>query len=130
MPAPGAPTYSTDAKIAANTAFRDLLDSGAGPGWVNIRDSGDVLLAQCPMNTTCGTVDGSGVLTFDVSTMTDSSADASGTAAYAEFCDGDAGVHLSLDCSQGTTPVSGEFVMNTLTIVAAGPVEVISATIG
>ena len=130
MPAPGAPTYSTAAKGAANQAFADLIDAGASPGKLKIRDSGDVLLAELILNDPCGTV-AAGVLTFDLTGgVTDTSANASGTAAYAEFTDDADTVHLAMDCSAGTTPVSGECVMNTLTVVAGGPVSLISATIG
>lgn len=124
-------TYSVAAKVAAHQAFADLLEAGGGDAYINIRDAGDVLLAVIPLNTVVGTVDGgTGVLTFDVTGASDSSADNTGTASYAEFCDFAAAVHLTLTCSAGTTPVSGEFVMNTLSVVAGGPVQLVSATIG
>lgn len=131
MPAPEAATYSVAALVAAHTSFRDLIDSGSAAGFVRVRDASDVLLAQIPLADPCGTVDsGTGQLVFEVTGARDSSADAGGTAAYAQFCDSDGDVHLALPAEAGTTPVAGKFVMNTLTIVAGGPVEIISATIG
>lgn len=131
MPAPAEATYSVAALVAAHTSFRDLIDSGVSAGFVRVRDAADVLLAQVPLADPCGTVNaGTGQLEFDVTGARDSSADASGTAAYAEFCDSDGDVHLALPAESGTAPVAGKFVMNTLTIVAGGPVEIISATVG
>lgn len=130
MPAPLVATYSAAALIAAHTSFRDLIDSGAAAGFVRIRDAADVLLAQVPLIDPCGAVDGTtGQLTFSIAGP-DSSADASGTAAYAEFCDSDGDVHLALPAEVGTVPVSGKIVFNTLSIIAGGPVEIISATVG
>lgn len=124
-------TYSVAAKVAANQSFADLIDSGVSAGYISVRAADTTLLATIPLNDPCGTVDGgTGVLTFNVTGASDSSADATGTASYAEFCDSDGDVHLTLTASAGTTPVSGEFVMNTLSVVAGGPVQLVSATIG
>lgn len=131
MPVPSGPTYSAAALVAAHTAFRDLIDGGTGAGYVLVRDNLDVLLAQIPLPEPCGTVNGTtGQLTFDVTGAEDASANSSGTAAYAEFCDGDGTVHLALLADTGTTPVSGKFVMNTQTVVGGQPVTLVSATIG
>lgn len=130
MPAPASPTYSAAALIAAHTSFRDLIDSGASAGFVRIRTSADALLAQVPLSDPCGSVNGTtGQLTFSFSGR-DESADATGTAAYAEFCDSDGDVHLALPAQAGTAAVSGKLVLNTLAIVSGGPVEILSATIG
>lgn len=131
MAVPSVATYSAAALVAAHTAFRDLIDSGASAGFVRIRDASDVLLAQIPLPDPCGSVNGTtGQLTFTVASAVDSSADATGTAAYAEFCDSDGDVHLALPTQAGTVAVSGKFVMNTLSIVSGGPVTLVSATIG
>lgn len=130
MPAPTTYTYSAAALVAAHTAFKALLDAGSGPGSIKIRDAADVLLAQVPLTDPCGTVNGTtGQLTITPSGR-DESADASGTAAYGEFCDSAGLVHLALPAQAGGAAVSGKIVLNTLTIVAGGPVEVLSATIG
>lgn len=131
MAVPSVATYSAAALIAAHTSFRDLIDSGSGAGYVNIRDSADVLLAVCPLDDPCGTVNGTtGQLTFALTAGGDPSANAAGTAAYAEFCDSDGDVHLALPAQAGSSPVSGKIVLNTLTILLGGAVEIISATIG
>ena len=131
MTVPTVATYSADALLAANTSFRDLLHAGTGAGNLKIRDSGDVLLAEIPLADPCGTVNGTtGQLTFDVTAAEDASADASGTAAYGEFCDGDDVVHLSLPAEAGSVAVSGKLVLNTLALIAGAPVQLLSATIG
>ena len=130
MAVPSVATYSAAALVAAHTSFRDLIDSGSGPGSIKIRDSADVLLPEIPLTYPCGTVNGTtGQLTITPSGR-DESADASGTAAYGEFCNSDGTVYLSLPAQAGTAAVSGYIVINTLTIVAGGPVEVLSAVIG
>lgn len=130
MPAPSVYTYSAAALVAAHTSFRDLIDSGASAGFIRIRDAADVLLAQVPLSDPCGSVNGTtGQLTFSIAGP-DTSADASGTAAYGEFCDSDGDVHLALPAEQGTVAVSGKIVLNTQAIIVGGTVSVISATIG
>ncbi len=130
MAVPTVATYSAAALIAAHTSFRDLIDSGSAAGFVRIRDSSDVLLAQVPLDDPCGSVNGTtGQLTFAFDGR-DESANASGTAAYAEFCDSDGDVHLALPAQAGSTAVAGKIVLNTLTIVSGGPVEILSATVG
>lgn len=131
MPAPAQATYSVAALVAAHTAFRDLLDSHATlPGLIRVRDASDVLLGTVTLTDPCGSVNGeTGQLTLSIAAR-DESADANGTAAYGELCDGSGAVHLALPCQAGTAPVSGKLVLNTLTIVAGGPIEISSATIG
>lgn len=130
MPAPATATYSAAALVAAHTAFKDLIDAGTGAGSIKIRDASDVLLAQIPLTDPCGSVNGTtGQLTITPSAR-DESADATGTAAYGEFCDSDGLVHLSLPAQAGSTAVSGKLVINSLSILAAGPVEVVSVTVG
>jgi len=130
MPAPTTATYSAAALVAAHTAFKNLLDAGSAAGSIKIRDASDVLLAQIPLTDPCGSVNGTtGQLTITPSAR-DESANATGTAAYGEFCDSDGLVHLSLPAQAGSTAVSGKIVINSLSILAAGPVEVLSATVG
>lgn len=130
MPAPLVPTYSAAALVAAHAAFRDLIDAGSGPGTIKVRSEADVLLAEVPLDDPCGTVNGTtGRLTFSI-TLRDEAANADGTASYAEFCDSAGLVHLALPAQEGASAVAGKFVMSTLTLVAGGPVEVLSATVG
>lgn len=130
MAVPTDPTYSVAALVSAHTAFRDLIDSGTGAGFVRFRSDTDVLLAQVPLSDPCGTVNGTtGQLTLSIAGP-DSSADADGTAAYVEFCDSDGDVHLAMPTQAGAVPVAGKVVMTTLTIAAGAPVSVVSATVG
>lgn len=130
MPAPSVATYSASALVAAQTSFLGLVDGGAGAGLIRVRNSSDTLLAQCTCSDPAGTVNGTtGQLTFSAVTG-DASADATGTAAYVEICDSDANVLLSLPVQAGTAAVSGYAVLNTLSVVAGSPVEVLSITIG
>ena len=130
MPAPTTATYSAAAISAATTAFRNLIDAGSGPGLIRVRSAADALLAEIVLTDPCGTISGTtGQLTLTPAGP-DASADAGGTAAYAQICDSAGTVHLSLPAEAGVSPVSGRIVFNTLTIVAGQPVEIISATIG
>lgn len=130
MTVPTVATYSAAALIAAHTSFKNLIDAGAGAGSIKIRDAADVLLAQVPLTDPCGTVNGTtGQLAFAMAGR-DESANATGTAAYGEFCDSDGLVHLSLPAQTGSSAVVGKIVLNTLAIVAGGPVEVLTATVG
>lgn len=130
MAAPLVYTYSFAALIAAHTSFRDLIDSATPAGSIKIRSATDVLLSTVPLSDPCGTVHGTtGQLTFSIAGP-DTNAAASGTAAYAEICDGDGLPHLSLPAQSGAVAVPGVVVLNTLTIVSGGTVSVISATIG
>ena len=129
MPAPTVATYSVLALAAAQTSFRDLLDAGGG-GSIKIRDAADVLLAVVPLSLPSGSVNGAtGQLTLTAAGR-DESADASGTASYGEFCDGDGAVHLSLPAQAGSGVVVGKLVINSLTIAAGDQVEVLAATVG
>lgn len=134
MPAPASYEYSAAAKVAAHTAVRDLLDAQnvaeSGVAMLHIYDASDVLLASIPLDDPCGTVNGTtGQLTL-TATEREESAPAAGTAAYGEFCDAAGAAHLALPAEAGVTPVSGKLVLNTLTIIAGGPVELVGATVG
>lgn len=129
MPAPTEATFSLTALIAAHTSFRDLIDAGSGPGKIRIRNSSDLLLAEAILADPCGAVSGTtGQLTFSIATQEDAAT--AGVAAYGEFCDSAGFVHLSLPCQAGTAPALGKLVLNSLTLVAGGPVEIVSATLG
>lgn len=126
MPAPTVATYSAAVKIAANTALRDLLDSGSA-ALLRIRDASDALLVQFTLSDPCGTVNGTtGVLTITAPSATTVST--AGTAAYAELCSSDGTVRLSLPAQAGTTGVAGKIVLNTLALAAA-PLNITSIVI-
>ena len=130
MPAPASPTYSVAALVAAHTAFRNLIDAGAGAGLIRIRDASDVLLAEVALTDPCGTVSGTtGQFTLTPAAP-DASANATGAAAYGEICNSTGVVHLALPAQAGGAPVAGKIVLNSLAIVAAGEVSIVSAVIG
>lgn len=130
MPSPTVATYSAATLVGAHTFFRDLIDAGTGAGSIKIRDAADVLLAQIPLTDPCGTVNvTTGQLTITPGGR-DESANASGAAAYGEFCDSEGAVHLSLPAQQNVVSASGFLTMNSITVVANGPVEVLSVVIG
>lgn len=130
MAVPSEATYSTTVLDDAHQAVIDRLDAGTGNAVINIRDASDVLLAQIDLNDPCGTLHATTKqLTFSISGP-DTSANASGTAAYGEFADSDGNVHLSLPTQEGASAVSGYLVLNSETIVVSTQVTVASATIG
>lgn len=130
MPAPTTAAYSASALAAAHTAFRDLIDAGPSAGSIRIRSASDALLAQIPLTKPCGTVNAAnGQLTLTAAGR-DEGADATGTAAYGEFCDSSGTVHLALPTQAGSVAVQGKLVINALSITVAEPVAVLSATLG
>ena len=130
MPAPAAFEYSVDALEAAHQAVLDLIDAGTGAGKVILFSEADAVLAQIPLNDPAGTINvTTGQLTITASGP-DPSADATGTCTYAAITDSDDTVVLSLPAATGTSPVSGQVVVNSLSIVAGAEVTLVSATIG
>ena len=128
MPAPASYTYSAQALIDAQQSFLDLVDSGTA-GSIKLRDETDVLLAEIPLTTPAGTIDGAGQLTITAS-GSDPSADASGVCTYGEICDSADVVVLALPATQGAAPVEGELVISNTTVAAGAEVSLISCTIG
>src|SRR5574337_491896 len=89
-----------------------------------------VILALFPLSVPCGTVSGvTGTLTLSIAGP-NTIADATDTAAYGEITDSTGTVYLSLPAQSGAAAVPGYIVLNTLSIVAGGPVYVVSGTIG
>lgn len=117
------------------TLIKDAIDAGSGAGKLLLYTATrpatgaaittQTLLASITLNDPCGTVS-SGVLTLDVDPIpTDSSADATGTAAWARLVtSADAFV---ADLSVGTS--AADVIMNTVSVVIATPVTITSATI-
>lgn len=130
MTAPTVATYSAAALVGAHNFFKGLIDAGGVAGSIKVRDAADVLLAQLALTYPCGSVNATtGQLTITVAGP-DTSADASGTAAYAEICDSAGTVHLALPAQAGTVAVPGKVVISSLSIVALGAVDVAACTIG
>ena len=109
-------TYTTAVKGARMSAVVAQIDAGAGPGKLKIRDASNVVLATLTLTDPCGTVSGD-TLTFDFDPdITDSSADASGTAANAIITDSN-----DVTCVSGlTVGASGTNVILDSVSITAG----------
>jgi len=130
MAVPSVATYSAAVKVACHTTLLGLIDAGSAAAKIKIRNSSDTLLSTIPLTDPAGTVNGTtGQLTLTPDGR-DESAAATGTAAYGELTDSDDVVILALPAQAGTAAVSGYLVLNTLSIVAAAPVEILTVTIG
>ncbi len=130
MPAPTVATYSAAALVGAHTFFKGLIDAGGVAGSIKIRSATDVLLAQVPLAYPCGTVNATtGQLVLSIAGP-DASADAAGTAAYAEVCSSTGTVHLALPALAGAAAVPGAIVLNSVVIVLGEPVQILTATLG
>lgn len=120
-------TYTTAAKNARLDAVATLIDAGASPGKLKIRDGSNVVLATLTLADPCAAAASGGVLTFDFDPdISDSSADASGTAANAIITD-----------SADTTVISGltvgtsgtDIVLDSVSITAGQTVTITAGTI-
>jgi hypothetical protein len=120
-------TYSTACKTARLNAVVAQIDAGAGPGTFEIGTAGmAVVLAVLTLADPCATVSGA-TLTFDFDPdITDSSANASGTAAAAQIKD-----------SNGTVIISGltvglsasDIILDSVSITAGQAVTLTTGTI-
>lgn len=129
MPVPTTAEYSVAAKVAAHESFRDLIDGGAGAGFIRIRDADDVLLAEIPLEDPCGAVNqDTGQLVFAIDGSSTALLD--GVAAYGEFCNSGSITHLSLPAAAGGSAVTGFVVLNSLVFAAGVTVSVSGAVIG
>lgn len=117
--------YSTTVKNTRMTAVRDAIDAGASAGVLEIGTTSMAsVLASITLADPCGSVSG-GVLTFTMP-QSDTSADATGTAAEARIKD-----------SSGTVIISGLTVgtsgsninLSSLAVTAGDTVTLSSATI-
>lgn len=113
--------------IAAHTAVMDLICTGGTPS-LKIFTSGSTLLATITLDCAESDVDADGNLTFAVLDQEDAAPNG-GLADYGEIQDGSGTKVFLLPCEQGTSPVAGKVVLNTLTIVASAPVSILSVTV-
>lgn len=142
IPAYSTSTSYTDADyVAAVGHYYRAENSGTsdstGPSWptdggtvtdndIVWQDMGEipVLLGTLTLSQPCGTI-ANGVLTFDAWTE-DSSADASNTATWGRFRDGDG--NNVLDGSVGVAGSGADFTINTANIVSGGPIRIKEGT--
>ena len=130
MPAPLVATYDAQTRIDAHTALLTNIDSGSGPGTIKTYDAADVLLCTHTLTDPGGVVNGT-TGQFTITPASDTvNAVASGTAAYCVVANSAGTARLSLPAQQGTAPVSGKAVFNSLLLVSGQPVQAISLVIG
>lgn len=126
---------STAAQQAACNAVVDLLDAGAGAGYIQIRSgprpttandaaTGTLLATLTYSDPAFGSANGSGVATASAITG-DSSADNTGTASWARLFDS-TGATVA-DLSVGTS--GAEINLDSVSIVAGGTVSITSMTV-
>jgi hypothetical protein len=117
-------TYTTAVKNARMTAVRDQIDAGSGPGVLQIGTTGmGTVLIEVTLDDPSGTVTG-GVLSLSNFPRSDTSANATGTAAAARIRD-----------SSGTDVITGltvglsaaDVILDSLSITAGQTVTINTA---
>ena len=118
--------YNIATKNARLTAVRDQIDAGAGAGVLQIGTAGmATVLAEITLADPCATIS-AGVLTFSGFPRSDTSANASGTAAAARIRDSN-GVDVITGLTVGTS--GADINLDTTTIATGQQVQITSATI-
>ena len=113
-----------DAQCNGGTAMIINIYAGTQPATADTALAGETLLATLTASATAWGASSNGVLALDTVTD-DSSADATGTAAYARCFDQAAG-NVIFDCDVGT---SGATInLNTVAIVSGGTVSITSGS--
>lgn len=120
-------TYSTATKTARLQAVVNQIDAGAGPGTLEIGTTGmGTVLAVLTLADPSGTVSGD-VLTFDFDPdISDTSANATGTAAAAQIKDSNGNVIIS-GLTVGTA--TADIILDSVSITAGQTVTLTTGTI-
>jgi len=119
-------TYTTAVKTARMTAVRDQIDLGAGAGVLQIGTAGmATVLAEFTLNDPSGTVSGA-VLTLSGFPKSDTSANATGTAAAARIRDSNA-TDVVTGLTVGTSAT--DIILDSVSITSGQTVTLNSATI-
>lgn len=119
-------TYSTAVKTARMTAVRDQIDAGTGAGILQIGTTGmGTVLAEITLNDPSGTISGA-VLTLSGFPKSDTSANATGTAAAARIRDS-SGNDVITGLTVGTT--GSDINLDSVSITSGQTVTINSATI-
>jgi len=128
-------TYSTAMKTVRMQAVVDDIDAGAGAGTLEIGTAGTLEIGTSGMGTVlatfqltepCGKVSGA-VLTFDMDPdISDTSADATGTAAAAQIKDG-SGVAVITGLTVGTSAT--DIILDSVSITSGQTVTLAIGTI-
>lgn len=128
--------FVTAAKNNALNTLITAIDAGAGPGTIKIytgtqpTTANDAITSQTLLGTLtfsdpCGSTS-AGVLTMSAITQ-DSSADATGTAAWARIADSTGATVFDVDC--GNTGGGATLQFNTVNFVIGGPILISSFTV-
>lgn len=119
-------TYSTTAKTNRMTAVRDTIDGGSGAGVLQIGTASmATVLAEFTLNDPSGTVSGS-VLTLSGFPKSDTSANATGTAAAARIRDS-SGVDVITGLTVGTS--AADIILDSVSITTGQTVTLNSASL-
>lgn len=118
--------YNTTLK---NTRMTDVVTAIGTTGYINIYTTGlGTLLASIPLANPAGTVSG-GVLSFSGTPLTESSANASGTAAAANVTTAVNGGGTVVISGLTVGSSSGDIILSSTNIVSGQPVTITSASI-
>jgi len=118
--------YNTTLK---NTRMTDVVTAIGTTGYLNIYTTGlGTLLASIALSNPAGTVTG-GVLSFSGTPLTESSANASGTAAAANVTTAVNGGGTVIISGLTVSSSSGDIVLSSTNIVSGQPVTITSASI-
>lgn len=118
--------YSATAKTNRMTAVRNTIDAGTGPGVLQIGTAGmATVLAEIILDKPCGTVSGS-TLTLSGFPRSDTSANATGTAAAARILNG-SGNDVITGLTVGTS--GSDINLDSTSITAGQTVTITSAQI-
>lgn len=114
-------------RTAIMTAIRDDIDSGAGPGVLQVGTAGMAsVLAEFTLTDPCGTVSGD-VLTFDFDPdISDTSANATGTAAAARIRNSN-GDDVVTGLTVGTSGT--DIILGSTSITLGGTVTIATGTL-
>jgi hypothetical protein len=118
-------TYNATLRGARMQAVLDAVDAGTPPGSLEILDSSDVVLAAITLGSPSFTRSG-GVLTLASTPLSDTSANASGTASKAQIKNA-AGTVVISGLTVGTA--DADIIMNSTSITSGQQVAISSGTI-
>ncbi len=117
-----------DLLVALHTTVKEAIDDGTA-GSVKVKDASDVVLATIPLSYPCGTVNGTTARLTIVGGV-DSNPTGGGNASHGYICDSTGKELIKLPAVAGTTPVDDCIMLDSLTVVAGIPLEMVSCTIG
>lgn len=118
--------YTTAVKNARMTSVRDQIDAGTGPGVLQIGTTGmATVLAEITLNDPSATIS-AGTLTFSGMPKSDTSANATGTAAAARIQDSN-GVDIITGLTVGLS--AADIILDSLSLTAGQTLTINSASI-